>query len=355
MSSDEEYIPAADSHEPAFTSNGGSIFPNARHFTVAGGTFTITNITHYSVAPPAVQPGLRMIPREDIDPQQDLSVGRHSGVIRSRHEYERKCVRRVYSARLDSEGRTSAVTVTVYKGDGAEEEWRRDVANYVSKFATALDATRKRSEKLEKEKESTFSSSDHNLESPAARMAVAELAGQVLNQTYERVNDVMREQLGALQGTVNELMSQQQTPLQSQDGQRVAALTHENAKEKALNAQLKARIQDLEAAKHRTHASSGVNSTEALEKENKELKAMNQELMNRRPIPCFISSPLCRLLTGLLRYLNSKRKRLAELEKGLAASLRRRRRPRVSKRQLAPGEDVIATSKRRRGDDVEMQ
>ncbi|KAJ7168896.1 hypothetical protein C8R46DRAFT_1092821 [Mycena filopes] len=254
---------------------------------------------------------------------------------------------------------------------------------YVSELATALDAARKRIEELEKEKESTFSSSNPNLESPAARMAVAELAGQVLSQNYERVNDVMREQLDGLQGTINELMSQQPTPLQSQDGQRVAALTHENAKEKALNAQLRARIQELEAINRGTHASSGANSTEALQ--NKELKAMNQELINRNapskrevkansmyPLPPALPPAQAVALAQQqkeqqkelqsqkdLRQNNTNlKKRVAELEKALAATHGQPLPAATasgSKRQLAPGEDGTAASKRRRGDDVEMQ
>ncbi|KAJ7159678.1 hypothetical protein C8R46DRAFT_372852 [Mycena filopes] len=117
MDFDDENLPAPELNDPAFT----SIFPNAQHFTVAGGVFTTNNY----VAPPTLPPAFRMIPWGDIDLQQNLG---ESGVVGYRRE--RNCVRRVYSAKVD--GRTSDMTVAVYQGDGAEEDWRRDVAAYVS-------------------------------------------------------------------------------------------------------------------------------------------------------------------------------------------------------------------------------
>ncbi|KAJ7168906.1 hypothetical protein C8R46DRAFT_1092837 [Mycena filopes] len=62
---------------------------------------------------------------EDIDLQHEIG---DSGVLRRRHG--RNSVRRVYSAKV--EGRTSNVTVAVYQGDGADEEWRRDIAKYMA-------------------------------------------------------------------------------------------------------------------------------------------------------------------------------------------------------------------------------
>ncbi|KAJ7168894.1 hypothetical protein C8R46DRAFT_1092819, partial [Mycena filopes] len=113
-----------------------------------------------------------------------------------------------------------------------------------------------------------------------------------------------------------------QTPLQSQDGQRVAALTHENAKDKALNAQLRARIQELEATNRRTHAPSRANSTEALEKENKELKAMNQELMNRlcENSPSVGEAAALRSNFDLWQQNTNLAQRCAQLEKDIAAA-----------------------------------
>ncbi|KAJ7168866.1 hypothetical protein C8R46DRAFT_241229 [Mycena filopes] len=114
------------SEHTEFTPHGGGIFPNAHHFTVAGGTFT--NTTNNYMAPPTVPADFRMIPWGDIDLQRELLVNKASGAIGYQHE--RNCVRRVYSAKVD--GRTSDMTVAVYQGDGAGEDWRQDVETYTS-------------------------------------------------------------------------------------------------------------------------------------------------------------------------------------------------------------------------------
>ncbi|KAJ7165909.1 hypothetical protein C8R46DRAFT_1219687 [Mycena filopes] len=124
MDSDDEYITMTDSNKPTLASHGAGIFTGSHHFTVAGGTFT--NTINNNVAPAI--PDLRMIPWGDIDLQQKLLVNKETGAIGYLHE--RKCVRRVYSAKVD--GQRSDVTVAVYQGDGAEDtvEWR-EVEDYV--------------------------------------------------------------------------------------------------------------------------------------------------------------------------------------------------------------------------------
>ncbi|KAF8181424.1 hypothetical protein K438DRAFT_1976146 [Mycena galopus ATCC 62051] len=72
---------------------------------------------------PGVPSDFRMIPLGDIDLQHEIGVNKYTGV-----QPERARVRRVYSARV--EGRNSSVMVAMYQGDGAEEEWREDVAKY---------------------------------------------------------------------------------------------------------------------------------------------------------------------------------------------------------------------------------
>ncbi|KAJ7775402.1 hypothetical protein B0H16DRAFT_1507218 [Mycena metata] len=69
-----------------------------------------------------------MLPMGDIDLQRELMVNTQSGVVESRRE--RNCVRRVYSARVI--GRNSNLTVAIYQGNGAEEDWRRDTKMYMS-------------------------------------------------------------------------------------------------------------------------------------------------------------------------------------------------------------------------------
>ncbi|KAJ7340677.1 hypothetical protein DFH08DRAFT_243759 [Mycena albidolilacea] len=69
-----------------------------------------------------------MIRLRDIDLQREIRLERHSGVVDRKHD--RQGVRRMYSAKIES--RESSVTVAVYQGDSAEEEWRRDVAQYMA-------------------------------------------------------------------------------------------------------------------------------------------------------------------------------------------------------------------------------
>ncbi|KAJ7033916.1 hypothetical protein C8F04DRAFT_605264 [Mycena alexandri] len=126
-SSHNEYIPAsgAESDDRVFTLSGG-MFAGSQNFVIAGGTFT--NLTNNYVAAPVVPPDFRMIPIGDIDLQHELVVNEISGVVDRR--LQRNSVRRVYSAAI--EGRNSNVTVAVYQGDGAEEDWRRDTEVYMS-------------------------------------------------------------------------------------------------------------------------------------------------------------------------------------------------------------------------------
>ncbi|KAJ7027267.1 hypothetical protein C8F04DRAFT_1267177 [Mycena alexandri] len=123
----ETELPVDDSE---FNSYGGGIFPGSHHFTVAGGTFT--NVTKNYVGAPDVPPDFRMIPMGDIDLQRqirahEVRVGEDSGVI---FRESRGWVRRVYSAKV--EGRKSDMTVAIYEGEAAEEEWRRDIAKYMT-------------------------------------------------------------------------------------------------------------------------------------------------------------------------------------------------------------------------------
>ncbi|KAJ7773835.1 hypothetical protein B0H16DRAFT_1763296 [Mycena metata] len=114
-SSGDQYIPAPSPEEPVFMSSGVGMFTGSQHFTIAGGMFN-NIIKNYRVVP-TVPPDFRRIPMGDIDLEQELVVNKKTGVVGRRPE--RKCVRRVYSAKID--GRKSNVTVAVYQGDGAKE------------------------------------------------------------------------------------------------------------------------------------------------------------------------------------------------------------------------------------------
>ncbi|KAJ7616606.1 hypothetical protein FB45DRAFT_230778 [Roridomyces roridus] len=100
---------------------GAPIFHQAQNFEVSGGTFTsITNIQH---VPPS-RPDFRMIPLGDID-LRDLIDG-PGGVYRRLHKMG--CVKRIYSARVD--GRDSPMTVALYTGEDAKEEWSHEISRY---------------------------------------------------------------------------------------------------------------------------------------------------------------------------------------------------------------------------------
>ncbi|KAJ6576868.1 hypothetical protein DFH09DRAFT_1276322 [Mycena vulgaris] len=120
----------------------GAFFPRAQNFVVAGGKFTsITNITHAALNVPS---DFRMIPMGDLDLREEIRQRHRSGVV-YRGE-GRASVRRVYSARIY--GSDSKMTVAVYQGKNAEEEWREDISQYswllhpnlVQLFATATSA-----------------------------------------------------------------------------------------------------------------------------------------------------------------------------------------------------------------------
>ncbi|KAJ7863402.1 hypothetical protein B0H13DRAFT_2565184 [Mycena leptocephala] len=113
------------------SSYGSAIFSRSHHFTVAGGTFNnnFNNVTNNYTSTLIVPSDFRMIPMGDIDLLEEICLNNETGVV-GRHHPERTRVRRMYSARVD--GRKSGVTVAMYQGDGAEEEWRQDIANYMT-------------------------------------------------------------------------------------------------------------------------------------------------------------------------------------------------------------------------------
>ncbi|KAJ7160338.1 hypothetical protein C8R46DRAFT_1107805 [Mycena filopes] len=112
--------------ESLFTNdNAGGIFANSHDFTVVGGTFI--NTTNNYGTTPTVPPGLHMIPNlGDIVLQRELTSNEGSPVVSCR---DRKCMRRVYSAKV---GQRSDLTVAMYEGESAEEEWREDIERYMS-------------------------------------------------------------------------------------------------------------------------------------------------------------------------------------------------------------------------------
>ncbi|KAF7337146.1 hypothetical protein MVEN_02152600 [Mycena venus] len=84
----------------------------------------VTNVTF--TASPAVPSDFRRIPLGDIDLLREIHVDYNSGIV-DRHA-RMQVRRRVHSARVEGQ----SVTVVVYQGNGADEEWRRDLEKHLS-------------------------------------------------------------------------------------------------------------------------------------------------------------------------------------------------------------------------------
>ncbi|KAJ6452403.1 hypothetical protein C8R45DRAFT_1083360 [Mycena sanguinolenta] len=113
--------------DPEPPSSGSGMFSHSQKFTVTGKNFThITN----NYPAPNVPSNLRMIPLGDIDLRHEIRVDPGTGISNSKRG--QACVRRMHSAKARIDGRKSRVTVAMYQGNGAEEEWRQDIAKYMS-------------------------------------------------------------------------------------------------------------------------------------------------------------------------------------------------------------------------------
>ncbi|KAF7366225.1 hypothetical protein MVEN_00499700 [Mycena venus] len=89
--------------------------------------FGCTTMSNFMIAPAAPY-DFRRIPLGDIDLQHEIHLDNDTGGV-DRH-CERARVRRLYSARV--QGRQLHMTVAMYQGHGAEEEWQKDMARYKS-------------------------------------------------------------------------------------------------------------------------------------------------------------------------------------------------------------------------------
>ncbi|KAF7377018.1 hypothetical protein MSAN_00119800 [Mycena sanguinolenta] len=107
------------------------MFSHSQHFTMTGGTFT--NVTNHTTAP-SLPPDFRMISMANIDLRHQIRVddlrADEWDVWNAQHR-ERACVRRVHSAKAIIGRRRWRVTVAMYEGNDAEQEWRNDLAKYM--------------------------------------------------------------------------------------------------------------------------------------------------------------------------------------------------------------------------------
>ncbi|KAJ7747870.1 hypothetical protein B0H14DRAFT_445952 [Mycena olivaceomarginata] len=107
----------------------GAFFPRAGGFTINGGVFT-SNVTNNVSNPPLEEPAaFRTILLGDLDLIKEIHLDNESGVVG--RQKRGGGIRRMYTAEIvGSESRT--MTVAVYQGHKAEEEWRQHVAKYES-------------------------------------------------------------------------------------------------------------------------------------------------------------------------------------------------------------------------------
>ncbi|KAF7374206.1 hypothetical protein MSAN_00302700 [Mycena sanguinolenta] len=117
----EAQVAAAEKAAQSAVTVGWGEGPRVNFRIAAAGT--VMNINkHYSTAP-AVPRGFRRIPRGDIDLQREIHFDGRSGVA---------TLRKLYSAKILVNGERVDATVAVYQGDGAEQEWRRDIKKYMA-------------------------------------------------------------------------------------------------------------------------------------------------------------------------------------------------------------------------------
>ncbi|KAJ6620020.1 hypothetical protein B0H10DRAFT_2216312 [Mycena sp. CBHHK59/15] len=122
-----EFTSEEDLTEPddSPNSDSGAFFPHARHFVISGGHFT-SNMKNVTSPAPAEPSDFRMIPLGDLDLRKEIRMEQDSGVVNRRRAVN--FARRMYSARLNR--LSSDMTVALYQGQNAEEDWRQDLERY---------------------------------------------------------------------------------------------------------------------------------------------------------------------------------------------------------------------------------
>ncbi|KAF7357090.1 hypothetical protein MSAN_01303100 [Mycena sanguinolenta] len=114
--------------DPESLSHASGIFSHSQQFTVTGGIFT--HVTNKNYAALSLPSDFRMIPMGDIDLLHEIRLDEYTSVAYCQRQ--RACVRRMHSAKAIIAGRKkSRVTVAMYQGNDAEEEWRQDMETYI--------------------------------------------------------------------------------------------------------------------------------------------------------------------------------------------------------------------------------
>ncbi|KAJ6464441.1 hypothetical protein C8R45DRAFT_1107340 [Mycena sanguinolenta] len=113
---------------PASAPYAGAFFPQASGFNIRGGVFT-SNVTHNVYNLHSDQPSeFQTIRLGDMKLVKEVRLSLQSGVVG--RQIQEADVRRIFHAEIRRDPGT--VTVAMYQGDGAEEEWRQHVAKYES-------------------------------------------------------------------------------------------------------------------------------------------------------------------------------------------------------------------------------
>ncbi|KAJ6464529.1 hypothetical protein C8R45DRAFT_501467 [Mycena sanguinolenta] len=107
-----------------FVPYAGAFFPQASGFNIRGGVFT-SNVYHL---PPEQPSEFRIIRLGDVKLVKEVRLAPQSGVVG--RQSRGVGVRRIYHAEI--RGDPGTVTVAMYQGNGAEDEWRQHVAKYES-------------------------------------------------------------------------------------------------------------------------------------------------------------------------------------------------------------------------------
>ncbi|KAJ6512463.1 hypothetical protein C8R45DRAFT_960488 [Mycena sanguinolenta] len=102
---------------------GEAVLSLSVHTLLKNDSLSARTVTNINSTTPAVLSGFRTIPLGDIDLQREIQLDMVSGVVNRR---------KLHSAKLLGDRERSDITVAMYQGAGAKQEWRRDIARYMA-------------------------------------------------------------------------------------------------------------------------------------------------------------------------------------------------------------------------------
>ncbi|KAF7353295.1 hypothetical protein MSAN_01517500 [Mycena sanguinolenta] len=125
--SEAEYALASTTNTTGSAPYASAFFPQASGFNIRGGVFagSVTNVYNPHPEQPSDFQKIRL---GDVKLVKEVRLSLQSGVVG--RQSRRVGVRQIYHAEIRRDPGT--VTIAMYQGDGAEEEWRQHVAKYES-------------------------------------------------------------------------------------------------------------------------------------------------------------------------------------------------------------------------------